>query len=178
MAEMRIRPARAGDLDPVWALARRAVNWMNQQGHPQWGADYPTLDLYKGDIVRGDLWCAEEGGAIAGVACITPEKPGEYPAEIWQAPGPALVIHRMAVEPTAQGRGIARALFAQAEKLAHMRKMAALHIDTYTENTRMQAIIRSLGFVQRGSIHLHGRPLPYPCFEKLLLPAVCPDTVE
>ena len=168
MAGLEIRPARGCELDAVWALARRAVRWMNEQGNPQWGEDYPTRALYAGDIARGDLWCAVDGERVAGVACITAERPGEYPPGIWQAAGPALVIHRMAVDPRFQGRGAARALFAQAEALARGRGMAALHVDTYTENTRMLGLLAALGFVRRGALRQHGRPLPYPCFEKLI----------
>ena len=54
------------------------------------------------------------------------------------------------------------------EELARQRGLSALRIDTYRLNLRMQALILSRGFTKVGEIRLHGRPLPYPCFEKAL----------
>lgn len=165
---VEIRPARAEELEVIWALVCAARRRMNEQGNPQWGEDYPTRALYLADIARGELYAAEEAGRILGVSCITTEQGPEYEAVAWAVPAPALVIHRMAVDPPAQGRGVARALFAFAEALAVRRGIGAMHMDTYAQNTRMQALMRSRGFVPRGEIRLHGRPLPFPCFEKLL----------
>lgn len=163
-----IRPARGEELEEIWALARRAVRHMNEGGNPQWGEDYPTRALYEGDIAAGELYAAVEGGRIVGVACINTTQSPEYGAVDWALPGPALTVHRMAVDPETQGRGVGRALFNFAEELARRQGLGAIHIDTYTENQRMQGLILSRGFRWVGEIRLHGRPLPYPCFEKLL----------
>ena len=135
-----IRPVQAQELDTVWALVRRAVVHMNELGNPQWGEDYPTRDFYAGDLDRGELY----------------------------APRPAMVIHRMAIDPVFQRQGVATALFAFAEEKARGQGITAMRIDTYSLNDRMQALIRKRGFSKVGEIHLHGRPLTYPCFEKSL----------
>ena len=165
---MEIRLARAEDLDTVWALAQRAVAWMNGQGNPQWGQDYPTRSLYAGDVERGELYAAWAGEQLLGVACINTDQSFEYTAVNWKIPGPAMVVHRMAVDPGAQGQGVGGSLLAHAEALARQRGLPVMHVDTYSQNTRMQRLILRHGFCRRGEIHLHGRPLPYPCFEKVL----------
>ena len=74
----------------------------------------------------------------------------------------------MAIDPAFQRQGVGRAFFRLAEDLARQRGLTALRIDTYSLNHRMQALIQSQGFCRVGEIHLHGRPLTYPCFEKRL----------
>ena len=44
----------------------------------------------------------------------------------------------------------------------------AIRLDTYSLNRPMLALIAGQGFQKVGEIRLHGRPLPYPCFEKAL----------
>lgn len=164
-----IRPARPEELDEIFALVRRAVIHMNAAGNPQWGEDYPTRGHYAQDLARGELYGAySPAGALLGAACINTDQAPEYAAVAWRVPGPAVVIHRMAVDPDQQRQGVGRAFFRFAEELARSRGVPALHIDTYGKNDRMQALILSCGFTRTGEINLHGRPLKYPCFEKVL----------
>ena len=168
MADIVIRPARTQELDAIWPMVSRAVVHMNQLGNPQWGADYPTRDFYAGDISRGELYAALVDGALAGVACFNTSESPEYAPLPWTTPRPAMVIHRMAVDPDCQRGGVGAALFRFAEEEARRRGLSAMRIDTYSLNNRMQALIQKMGFTPVGTIHLHGRPLPYPCFEKNL----------
>ena len=168
MGDIVIRPARESDLDAIRAMVCRAVVHMNQLGNPQWGEDYPTRDFYAGDISRGELYAALVNGELAGVACINTSESPEYDSLPWTTSRPAIVIHRMAVDPTCQRSGIGAALFRFAQELAVRQGLKAMRIDTYSLNDRMQALIRKMGFTQVGTIHLHGRPLSYPCFEKSL----------
>ena len=164
-----IRCAAPADLDAVWALVERAVAHMNAIGNPQRGADYPTRALYAGDIDRGELYVAcTETGAILGAACLNRSETPEYASIPWQYRGEVYSVHRLAVDPAAQRQGVATALLSFAQDLARQNHVSALHVDTYSLNHRMQALFIKQGFVRRGEIHLHGRPLPYPCFEKLL----------
>ena len=168
MGDIVIRPARPEELDTIWAMVRRAVVHMNQLGNPQWGEDYPTRDFYADDISRGELYAALVDGQLAGVACININESPEYDPLPWTTSRPAMVIHRMAVDPACQRGGVGSALFRFAQELAVGQGLKAMRIDTYSLNDRMQGLIRKMGFTQVGTIRLHGRPLPYPCFEKSL----------
>lgn len=168
-----IRPAHLGDLDEIWAIVGRAVAHMNAQGNPQWGIDYPTLDHYAADVARGELYVAQgEDSTILGVVCLNDDQSAEYAPLPWRIPGPAIAIHRMAVDPAAQGQGVARGLFLFAEKLAKDKGFSTIHADTYSLNNRMQSLFLSMGYDRVASVHFErdGRHLPYPCFEKVLFP--------
>lgn len=166
-----IRLAVAADLETLWPMVGRAVAHMNALGNPQWGEDYPTRDHYADDLARGELYAACGGdGALLGVVCLNTQQSPEYAPLPWRSSGPALVIHRMAVDPAAQRQGVGRAFFAFAEELAREKGLGAIHADTYSLNERMQALFLRLGYAQVGQVHF-GRPhrhLGYPCFEKVL----------
>lgn len=165
---LTIQAAVPEDLDTVWALVQRATAHMNTLGNPQWGEDYPTRQLYAGDIDRGELAAARLDGVLAGVACLNLEQDPAYASLPWRTDPRALVIHRMAVDPCFQSRGIARALFHHAEEYARRQGLSALRLDTYSKNDRMQRLLLSLGFRLVGQMHTPDRPLPFPCFEKSL----------
>lgn len=162
-----VRAAVSADLEALWALVGRAVAHMNASGNPQWGADYPTRAHYVGDLEAGELYVAvNEEGRLLGCACINGDESPEYAEVAWTYTGPVLSVHRLAVDPAVQRQGVATALLTHAEDLARGRGVKALHVDTYAKNDRMQALFTKRGYVRRGDISLHGRPLRYPCFEK------------
>ena len=168
-----IRPARPGELGPLPALLSRAVEHMNASGNPQWGPDYPTSAHYLSDAARGELYLAlTEEGVIAGAACLNTAEAPEYAPLPWTVPGPAMVVHRMVVDPCRQRQGVGTAFFAFAEALARSRGLGSLRVDTYSLNAPMLALISSRGFRQVGKVHFdrEGRPLGFPCFEKRLSP--------
>lgn len=165
-----IRTVRPEELDRVWALVQAAVAHMNAGGSFQWGEDYPIREDFAAALAAGELYAVCDGAdAILGVVVLnTWEEPEYGELEGWRVPGPALVIHKMAVDPAAQGRGAAGALFRFAEEIARGRGLRSLRGDTYTENETMQHLFRRFGFRQVGHVHFSGRPLPFPVYEKVL----------
>lgn len=166
----RIRTVRPEELDRVWALVQAAVAHMNAGGSFQWGEDYPAREDFAAALAAGELYAAcGEADAILGVVVLnTWEEPVYSTLEDWRVPGPALVIHKMAVDPAVQGKGVAGALFTFAVGLAAERGLRSLRGDTYTENETMQHLFRRFGFRQVGHVHFPGRPLPFPVYEKVL----------
>lgn len=168
---MTIRLAAEEDMDAVWALVSRAVAHMNALGNPQWGEDYPLRIDFEEDRARGELYLAvDDDGTILGCVCLNGRESPEYAPLPWRDAGPALMLHRLAVDPKAQRRGVGRALFAYYEDKARREGCTSLRLDTYGQNDRMRSLIESRGFEQVGMVHFNrvGRPLGFPCFEKVL----------
>ena len=166
-----IRLARPEDVDAIWALVQRAAAHMQSLGNPQWGEDYPTRAHYAADQARDELYVAEdEDGTILGAVCLNQDQAPEYALLPWAISGPAMVLHRLAVDPAAQRRGVGRSFFQFAGAMARCHGLPTFHLDTYARNDRMQALIRSQGFTQVGMVHFdrEGRPDGFPCFEKVL----------
>lgn len=171
MKDLLVCRAGPEHVDAVWAMVRRAVADMNRRGNPQWGPDYPAWTHYAEAQERGELYMAVEGtGRTVGCAVFNTEEEPAYAAVPWTIPGPAMVIHKLAVEPEAQRQGVASALVARCNQLALAAGLPALRGDTYTENRRMQVFFFRQGFRRAGEVHFPINPLPYPCFERAVIP--------
>ena len=167
---IHIRKARMEELDAVWALVREAIANMQANGNPQWNDVYPTRDLFEEAIAAQELFAACDGQeTILGVAVFNQEFEDCYDELTgWQRPLPAFGIHKVAVSPKAQRMGVATALFDHAFALARELGLNSVRMDTYSLNTRMQALMTKHGFHYVGDIffpHLDG---PFYAYEKLL----------
>ena len=168
-ASLLVRRATVADLPALLALVRHVVPLMQASGNFQWSADYPNEAVFLNDIAQNHLWVAELGEALAGVAALTQDQDAEYAQADWDVTEPALVTHRLAVDPTAQGRGVALALMAQAEIQAVAAGLHFLRVDTNSENAATQRLFPKLGYRFAGEITLAFRPgLRFFCYEKRL----------
>lgn len=166
---MLLRRATASDLPAIVALVRRVVPLMNAAGNFQWSIDYPNEAVFENDINQQQLWVAELENQIAGIAALTHDQDEEYSQADWDVAEPALVTHRLAVDPSAQGQGVAAALLGQAEALAVAQGLKVLRVDTNSENVATQRLFPKLGYRFAGEITLAFRPgLRFFCYEKQL----------
>jgi ribosomal protein S18 acetylase RimI-like enzyme len=164
------RPAVVGDLQLLMTLVRRVVPLMRAAGNLQWDDQYPNEQVFAHDIELGQLWVAiVENSEVAGVAAITTDQEPEYARVGWDIHEPAIVVHRLAVDPAYRGAGVAGALIHQAETVAHDRGISVLRVDTNTENPATQRLFPKLGYLLAGEISLSFRPgLRFLCYEKRL----------
>ena len=168
--ELIIRRATVADLPATVALVQAVVPLMNAAGNYQWTSEYPNAAVFEKDIAQNYLWVAELGGELAGIAALTQDQDAEYADADWDAAEPALVTHRLAVSPAAQGHGVAQALLQQAEHEARALGLRILRVDTNSENAATQRLFPKLGYRFAGEIKLAFRPgLRFFCYEKRLL---------
>ena len=74
--------------------------------------------MFSNDIANGQLWVVEIEGQPAGVAAITTDQEPTYADVGWDITEPAIVTHRLAVDPAFRGQGVAKILLLQAEEVA------------------------------------------------------------
>ncbi|WP_080055913.1 GNAT family N-acetyltransferase [Spirosoma aerolatum] len=166
---MTIRPATLTDLPNLLVLLKRVVPLMHETGNFQWDEQYPNATVFTQDIEKGQLWVAEIDGQIAGVAALTEDQEPEYAQVGFDLSQRAVVTHRLAVDPTFRGQGVAAALLTQAEQLAIDRGIEFLRIDTNSENQSTQKLFPKAGYVYAGEITLSFRPgLRFLAYEKRL----------
>ena len=163
------RRAAAADVPAILALVRRVVPLMHANGNFQWSTDYPNEGVFQRDIEQQQLWVVELDGEVVGVAALTQDQDAEYAQADWDVAEAALVTHRLAVDPVAQGKGVALALMAQAETQAAAQGLRVLRVDTNSENAATQRLFPKLGYRFAGEITLAFRPgLRFFCYEKRL----------
>ena len=170
---MQVRQGKLEDIDSVMALVRRVVPLMRASGNLQWDNDYPNPAVFERDVELTQLWVAEIDGQdekrIAGIAAITTDQEFEYVNVGWDISEVAIVVHRLAVDPAFQGKGIAAALMQQAEIVARSRSIKILRVDTNSQNQATQKLFPKLGYLFAGETGLSFRPgLRFLCYEKRL----------
>ena len=142
---------------------------MRASGNLQWDSHYPNPTVFERDVELTQLWIAEIDGQIAGIAAITTDQEPDYANVGWDISEPAIVIHRLAVDPAFQGKGIAAALMQQAEAVARSRGITILRVDTNSQNQATQKLFPKLGYLFAGETGLSFRPgLRFLCYEKRL----------
>ena len=178
-AKTIIRTGNAADIPAVMALIRKVVPLMIAAGNLQWDDKYPNPEVFARDVEFGQLWVAEVACAIAGVTAITTHQEPEYAQVGWDLSEPAIVTHRLAVDPDSRGQGIAAALLQQAENIARERGIGLLRIDTNTRNEATQSLFLRLGYVLAGEISLSFREgLRFLCYEKRLSETGSPSRIR
>jgi ribosomal protein S18 acetylase RimI-like enzyme len=166
---MRLRQATENDLPALMELVRRVVPLMRAAGNLQWDENYPNETVFQRDINLDQLWIAEVDAGIAGVAAVTMDQEPDYAQVGWDIEEPAIVVHRLAVDPAFRGLGAAAILMQKAEEVAVERAITVLRVDTNTQNEATQRLFPKLGYQLAGEISLAFRPgLRFLCYEKRL----------
>lgn len=166
---MNLRLAISGDIPAIMQIVRAVIPVMRATGNLQWDDHYPNPSAFEADIAQAQLWVAVVEEEIAGVVALTTDQSPEYVQAGWDITDPAVVVHRLAVNPAFQGQGIAAVLMRQAEIVARSKTMSRVLADTNAHNTAMQRLLPRLGYIFSGEISLDFRPgMRFLCYEKLL----------
>jgi len=166
---MQVRKAKYEDVAAVMKLVRRVVPLMRASGNLQWDDTYPNAAVFGRDVELEQLWVAEIDGGIAGVAAITTDQAPEYANVGWDLSESAIVVHRLAVDPAFQGKGVAAALMRHSEIVAKERAISVLRVDTNSQNAATQKLFPKLGYTFAGETELAFREgLRFLCYEKRL----------
>jgi GNAT superfamily N-acetyltransferase len=166
---MNIRPATLADVAPIMQVINQVVPTMRAAWNYQWDNTYPNPAVFEEDIKLNQLWVADMDGDIGGVAAITTDQYEGYADAGLDITETAIVVHRLAVNPKYQGKGIAAALMQKAEDEAIRTGINLLRIDTNTHNQATQKLFPKLGYVFAGEMGIAFRPgLRFYCYEKRL----------
>lgn len=149
---MKIRNANHCDLVAVMNLVRSCVSHMESQGIHQWDEMYPDEATLRNDIERQELFVLEKDGRISGIVVLNDHQEPQYQQVMWEYPGKSLVVHRLAIEPSCQGRGCARKLMQFAYGFAKERQYAAIRLDAFARNPRAVALYEQLGYRKAGTV--------------------------
>ncbi len=144
-----IRPARTADLDAIDAMSVRVIENMHANRLDQWQLSYPRRLHFAADIEKKSLYVYEEAGRIMGVMAVYEENETAYREITWMRKN-SLVVHRILVDPSAQGRGIGDTLILYAVGLAKSQGKASLKIDTHPANHPMRRLLKKHQFEEQG----------------------------
>lgn len=145
-----IRRANKEDIKFIMRIYEAAKKKMRADGNlHQWSDKYPDEETLLNDIARGELYIAHDGNEIYGVFMLSFSGEDTY-KEIqgaWLNDEAYAVIHRIA----SLGKG--KNLLGDAIDFA-FDKTKNIRIDTHEDNNIMRTLLKKLGFIYTGIIHL------------------------
>lgn len=163
---MKVVKGEARHVDPAWTVMERCRAALDAAGIHQWDSVYPTRATVHDDVRRGALYVLEDdAGRCLGCVALDQTQPAEYRELAWTTDEPALVVHRLCIDPALQGRRLAHELMAFAEAHAAASGCASLRLDAYTGNPRSGQLYRRRGYREVGQVRFPRRDLPFWCFE-------------
>ncbi|WP_411843427.1 GNAT family N-acetyltransferase [Salinicoccus sp. HZC-1] len=167
---MRLRSADKEDLSRVMEITKAVVPFMQAAGNTQWSEIYPNMERFEKDCENGSLYIYEDDGLIRGFTVVDDEHPEAYNGIRWEIPRESCAaMHRMAVDPSCQGKGIAGDMIKRVESILVDAGYDGIHTDTSLENEKMQYQFEKNGFAFRGKLHLDENEDDwYVAYEKIL----------
>jgi ribosomal protein S18 acetylase RimI-like enzyme len=167
---MEIVKAKTEDVPEILELIQECIRDMNANGIHQWNELYPPLKIFKSDVESGSLFAVKDRGRIAGIIVLSEKQDKEYVDIDWtDKSGKALIVHRLAVHPEFQRRGIAYKMMDFAENYAKEKGYTSIRVDTFSGNPRSLRFFEKLNYERKpGHIHFPENDEPYYCYEMII----------
>lgn len=160
-----IRIGKIEDVESVVNIIKAATLDMESKNIHQWDEIYPDKAVINEDIVNGNLYVNVEDGITNALIVLNEDQTEEYGDLSWKyTPEKQLVIHRLCVDPKAQGGGIARKLLKYADDFAVKNGYGAIRLDAFTQNERALRLYEKNGYEKVGSVQF--RKGEFYCYEK------------
>lgn len=149
------RKATMNDVDAIAAIYAE-IHTEEESGRATTGwqrAIYPTRKTAEDSVALGDMFVAEQDGAIVAAARINREQVDVYADAPWEygaGDDEVMVLHTLVVSPTVKGRGVGSAFVAFYEQYARENGCPVLRMDTNERNLAARALYKKLGYREAG----------------------------
>ena len=151
---MRLRKATEHEVEIAMNIINMAKTHLKEQGIDQWQNGYPDLSCIIRDIENEKGYFVEDDGVILGYLCVDYDGEPAYDNlnGEWSSDEKYVVVHRMAFNDKARGKGISNLVFTLVEDMSRERGISYFRVDTDADNHKMQHILNKNGFSYRGTI--------------------------
>lgn len=161
-----IRPVTLSNLTQTLEVLEKVKQNMLTQGIDQWDEHYPTINTITTDIQKEQAYIYIEHDEILAYMVLNEEYDIEYNELDWSTSTPFIVIHRLFVNPSAQGRGISSQMIYYAEQYAKEQSYTSIRFDAYSLNNTANTIYIKKGYRLVGTVQF--RKGIFNCYEKAL----------
>ena len=161
------------DIPRIMEIVDYARQTLGRRRVDQWQGEYPSPEIFRQDVERGELYALRHGAELAAFFLVT-DRPEPCYEEItdgkWTPDLPYCVLHRCAVAKEYRGTGLAEQMLRFAEETARSLGGRTLRVDTHRKNKPMQQLLRSNGYRYRGNVLVdeNGHDPARQAFEKIL----------
>lgn len=165
-----IRRAKVMDVGEILMMALACGAAMRARGIFQWNEAYPSEAAFLNDVARGELWVWDSGSGPVGCLALSERMDSEYQAVSWETPDRgARYVHRLAVHPNLQRRGLGARLMDFAEDRSRSEGATAIRLDTFSRNEGNQRFYAQRGYKRLGAVYFPNQSAyPFYCYELAL----------
>ena len=166
-----IEKADISDFDSILKLYRMAILEHKKAGIVQWDDEYPSAITLKENIIANHTWVIRSDQNIAATVTLDTDQDPQYDAIQWAYPSEKiLVIHRLCVNPSLQGNGLAKKIIAFAEAFAYDNSFEVIRLDAFLGNSYSQRLYQNLGYHEAiGYCYYPPDQIMCNCFEKRIV---------
>ena len=167
---IKIELATLNELDRVKEIAEACAKNMIENNIFQWNDKYPSREIFKDDIKNKSLYVSKINQEVVGCIMFSFRKDDVYKTVNWITEDEYnLYIHRLAVDPIFQKRGIARKMMDFAEDFAKSNNYISVRLDTFSQNPRNNKFYKSRGYNKLDDVYFPRQSeFPFHCYEKLV----------
>jgi GNAT superfamily N-acetyltransferase len=147
---------------------------MQNNGIFQWNLDYPNIDILNTDLDRNELFgCYLSEGLnedLIAIIVLTDVMDDEYLEVDWLSEnGNNLYVHRLAVDPMHQNKGVASKLMDFAEEFARSKGYESVRLDTFSLNSKNNFFYKKRLYKKLSDVYFPAQSEhPFHCYELLL----------
>ena len=165
-----IRKALISDLETVKSLTEACAKKMISDGIFQWNDHYPSKEIFRKDIEEESLYVWDDKNQIKGCIMFSPEKDEVYNSTKWLTQDDKnIYVHRLAVHPKFQKKGIGNKLMNFAESIAKKLNFISIRLDTFSQNKSNNKFYESRGYQKLGDVFFRKQSeFPFHCYEKII----------
>jgi len=167
---IKIRLAEINDLDGIMKMIHNCANDLISKNIFQWNEKYPNRDIFLTDIEKKNLFIYKNNSGVIGCVALSYDKDIEYNDIKWLTKDDKnLYVHRLAVDPKYQNKGIGKLLMDFAENYARDNKLKSVRLDTFSKNERNNRFYKSRKYTQLDDVYFPNQSeFPFHCYEKIL----------
>ena len=167
---IKIELAEINDINDIMKMIHDCANDLIGKNIFQWNEKYPSRDIFLSDIEKKNLFILKNNSGIIGCIALSHEKDIEYTDVKWLTKDDKnLYLHRLAVDPKFQKKGIGKLLMDFAEDYARDNKFKSVRLDTFSKNERNNRFYKSRKYTKLDDVYFPNQSeFPFHCYEKIL----------
>ena len=165
-----IRAGEISEIDAILNIIKSCALNMIQNDIYQWNQHYPDRSSFINDAENQELYVYVINGKVVACISLCVHMDEVYLPVKWKTKNDNnLYIHRLAVHPDFQKKGVGKILMDFAEKYAEEKKFESVRLDTFSVNKRNLKFYESRGYQRLEGIYFPKQSeFPFYCYELIL----------
>ncbi len=166
---MQVEKAKASNILEITYLLQHCIEDFNKNSVYQWNTSYPDYFRLLREVEKETLYIIKNKGVCIGTITFDELQESAFDEIEWEnKTDKFIVIHRIAVFPTWQKKGVGRKLIEFAEKNAKESGYKSIRLDVASSSEHLIKLYESIGYSYTGDILYPKQKEPFKCLEKVI----------